>query len=209
MCGGTPVPLGRRLPPEGLSPRVRGNQHIDPHDHPAIWSIPACAGEPAGVPMRGLGRRVYPRVCGGTLRDTIHIRPTWGLSPRVRGNPHPSRQRQKCQRSIPACAGEPPFVGGTSYANRVYPRVCGGTGACQSACACACGLSPRVRGNPRRGWRDGGRLRSIPACAGEPCGSGFMVSPPQVYPRVCGGTQPVVNTNRKSQGLSPRVRGNP
>ena len=52
-----------------------------------------------------------------------------GLSPRVRGNLHRRLPSAFCVRSIPACAGEP-FVAKVSAAKpRVYPRVCGGTGA--------------------------------------------------------------------------------
>ena len=90
----------------GLSPRVRGN--------PPLQSIPARAGEPiqrGSIPARAgeffvsgsiwhVG--VYPRACGGTSEQTvdsllIKVYPracggtawldTWGLSPRVRGNP--------------------------------------------------------------------------------------------------------------------------
>ena len=66
MCGGTRPELVEGTDREGLSPRVRGNQ-------PEVWetvaepgSIPACAGEPVGVPMPPEAGRVYPRVCGGT-----------------------------------------------------------------------------------------------------------------------------------------------
>ena len=49
---------------------------------------------------------------------------------------------------------------------------------------------------------------SIPAYAGEPNSSSKQVSPPQVYPRVCGGTQHVLGGTAAVQGLSPRMRGN-
>ena len=71
---------------------------------------------------------------------------------------------------------------------RVYPRVCGGTGASGAHYLNAEGLSPRVRGNqcllPVR------RLcvRSIPACAGEPKKAVQPCDVQGVYPRVCGGT---------------------
>ena len=71
------------------------------------------------------------------------------------------------------------------------------------------GLSPRVRGNRQLvpvKWR---RRRSIPARAGEPCPTSRSPSAIWVYPRACGGTalasMPIFNTD----GLSPRVRGNP
>ena len=98
-----------------------------------------------------------------------------GLSPRVRGNLSGFLRRGRIDRSIPACAGEPPTSRlGELWPHRpVYPRVCGGTSAgfdaqdfahsSRSIPACAgepgatsrlmtstecVGLSPRVRGNP-------------------------------------------------------------
>ena len=86
--------------------------------------------------------------------------------------------------SIPACAGEPRWKCSWTGTNTVYPRVCGGTKALETAGRKVSGLSPRVRGN-RSPW---GRLT--------------------VYPRVCGGTAPAMVVGALTLGLSPRVRGN-
>ena len=51
--------------------------------------------------------------------------------------------------------------------------------------------------------------RSIPACAGEPCSCSRNETSPEVYPRVCGGTEGAVSDGTTIWGLSPRVRGNP
>ena len=54
--------------PEGLSPRVRGNQRQHVRlIHVGDGSIPACAGEPLKGFTFPFIERVYPRVCGGTL----------------------------------------------------------------------------------------------------------------------------------------------
>ena len=50
------------------------------------------------------------------------------------------------------------------------------------------GLSPRVRGNRTTCCSTGLRMRSIPACAGEPPPRLMTMSALTVYPRVCGGT---------------------
>ena len=113
------------------------------------------------------------------------------------------------QRSIPACAGEPPLLCLRAASSRVYPRVCGGTAAAFTGGGSAGGLSPRVRGNRaniHRGRRCGG---SIPACAGEPQRRTMMPRHFMVYPRVCGGTCETAIFSWRSPGLSPRVRGNP
>ena len=132
-------------------------------------------------------------------------------------------------RSIPACAGEPagnwagilpnevyPRVcGGTrgaivqGHQTRVYPRVCGGTFYPSTEKCPVCGLSPRVRGNPLQYRQHHLYVRSIPACAGEPCPHSATGRPPRVYPRVCGGTQRMDGRRHTARGLSPRVRGNP
>ena len=168
VCGGTAVRHGVGIAVAGLSPRVRGNRvHFlkpvqngrsipacagepgTPSDNAAGGgSIPACAGEPRSYWGRPSGRWVYPRVCGGNLQ-----RPGWPA---------------ETDRSIPACAGEPDTAAPPPYQARVYPRVCGGTGFIITAEWLANGLSPRVRGNPGQGWPPISRLRSIPACAGEP-----------------------------------------
>ena len=107
VCGGT-NPLGPApLYLSGLSPRVRGNPPAGAPVGPAGRSIPACAGEPQQQPRPAAGAAVYPRVCGGTYVRQRRVRPTWGLSPRVRGNPTLTELRAIAWGSIPACAGEP------------------------------------------------------------------------------------------------------
>ena len=71
------------------------------------------------------------------------------------------------------------------------------------------GLSPRVRGNPKRTAQDALQKRSIPARAGEPLGGAAVCSRVGVYPRACGGTDQAPGPRRSPRGLSPRVRGNP
>ena len=90
----------------------------------------------------------------------------------------------------------------------VYPRVCGGTGGDASLRRLDEGLSLRVRGNPPSAIPVDHRLRSIPACAGEP--RPFLPANPRiaVYPRVCGGTHQRGQDIFGFVGLSPRVRGN-
>ena len=71
------------------------------------------------------------------------------------------------------------------------------------------GLSPRVRGNRRRGMVAFRRHRSIPARAGEPTRAATRTTKYPVYPRACGGTRSLRASMRARRGLSPRVRGNP
>ena len=193
----------------GLSPRVRGNPRTGARFAIKPRSIPACAGEPADDVWADVAERVYPRVCGGTGIGLSRFSFRRGLSPRVRGNRQAFIVGDDRERSIPACAGEPPDGCGYGQAHPVYPRVCGGTRRSRAARWGAPGLSPRVRGNllGQRSYRDS--ARSIPACAGEPSSGRRWQRRRRVYPRVCGGTSYPLSAYGVTVGLSPRVRGNP
>ena len=152
---------------------------------------------------------VYPRVCGGTPEQPAEEPPPGGLSPRVRGNLAVIIRYPPGVRSIPACAGEPPYLPPRRAPVPVYPRVCGGTSAGPPIPCPDEGLSPRVRGN-HHCWRLPIPLTgSIPACAGEPAPPPASLPRQRVYPRVCGGTLREMDDLAERQGLSPRVRGNP
>ena len=209
VCGGTPATRPAALVAPGLSPRVRGN--LDQRS-PATGrrrSIPACAGEPQFRRLRLRLPRVYPRVCGGTQSGPNPCNPAQGLSPRVRGNPPGAGLGRRHLGSIPACAGEPPPPRYRLQCRQVYPRVCGGTQSGPNPCNPAQGLSPRVRGNLKIGLAHRFRVRSIPACAGEPASCPVLAPGHRVYPRVCGGTPAALAGGPNPCGLSPRVRGNP
>ena len=209
VCGGTADAhsAGKRW--RGLSPRVRGNPWLTARSVTAAGSIPACAGEPLPAARLVALATVYPRVCGGTKDEIDRRQMPMGLSPRVRGNPNADYTSGDIDRSIPACAGEPPAACGRCANQKVYPRVCGGTRSAGKMGFWNGGLSPRVRGNPDPAVRDLIRERSIPACAGEPRFAPNPENIVKVYPRVCGGTQPHHPPRPRVRGLSPRVRGNP
>ena len=109
VCGGTQWCYWCALTRQGLSPRVRGNPAIIRPDYGGRWSIPACAGEPAGQAGPGPGGPVYPRVCGGTVVREVPLGLQKGLSPRVRGNLLTECTCMAFLGSIPACAGEPTY----------------------------------------------------------------------------------------------------
>ena len=208
VCGGThqESPIAARF--RGLSPRVRGNLSGVSRSVYISGSIPACAGEPQAFQILHPPLKVYPRVCGGTSPVAPDAISRTGLSPRVRGNPGGWCSPARWTRSIPACAGEPVKRPRTPPAHTVYPRVCGGTIEAGIDAIPRAGLSPRVRGNRADGRLSGGRLRSIPACAGEPARRHPASRPATVYPRVCGGTENIPHNRFVTRGLSPRVRGN-
>ena len=92
---------------QGLSPRVRGNPVGVADCYVHRRSIPARAGEPKWAESVAWSWRVYPRACGGTLKNAARIDVGHGLSPRVRGNPTIPDADGDEWGSIPARAGEP------------------------------------------------------------------------------------------------------
>ena len=208
VCGGTGRGPREAVLTNGLSPRVRGNQGPAFTGLYIVRSIPACAGEPPEMKLPIIQSRVYPRVCGGTESRQSPPAVPPGLSPRVRGNHHPSAPRLIRRGSIPACAGEPrnpriPFAKAS-----VYPRVCGGTIFTTAAQANLQGLSPRVRGTEAylvvKPWV----LGLSPRVRGNPGGLLPSQAGQGSIPAVCGGTSFLGTVKLNQTGLSPRVRGN-
>ena len=209
MCGGTGRTVSSIHTLNGLSPRVRGNPSGPLEPGAGSGSIPTCAGEPRRRCTRIPGRRVYPRVCGGTFWCVRRSTGMVGLSPRVRGNHCRPAGVHRLRGSIPACAGEPHRPATRAGVEQVYPRVCGGTNPYRIPPASPWGLSPRVRGNRRCSGLLARATGSIPACAGEPPAACAWSAAARVYPRVCGGTGAGAGLRGRGRGLSPRVRGNP
>ena len=190
VYGGTDMGQMSHRISKGLSPRVRGNHSAtsgfmfiprsipactgEPHAYRrnarTLWVYPACTGEPRLSPTSVCQASVYP-ACTGEPNAACMI----GIEPLPSG-------------SIPACTGEPGYsmhevIGGGVYPRvygeppcscamarekRVYPRVYGGTLHAHHPVWSGRGLSPRVRGNPRRDETHHSLVGSIPACTGEP-----------------------------------------
>ncbi len=131
-----------------------------------------------------------------------------GLSPRLRGNLLATAAHGQYLWSIPAPAGEPKLWIWRFRSGKVYPRACGGTRSKTFFTFTACGLSPRLRGNPAWSFAWSFVLRSIPAPAGEPYLAATSLHLSMVYPRACGGTSLCFSSMLRWRGLSPRLRGN-
>ena len=208
-CGGTRCLGGLNYPPQGLSPRMRGNHAQLFQRGLRLGSIPAGAGEPCQQSPSRPGVRVYPRGCGGTSAKASSMVPVMGLSPRVRGNQTRFGGDQCLEGSIPAGAGEPPVLRMDAKGGTVYPRGCGGTLGWKTTGRTGTGLSPRVRGNLYNLIPYSTDYGSIPAGAGEPGQQHPNQQYQAVYPRGCGGTFQSRSPLASQTGLSPRVRGNP
>ena len=208
-CGGTDGPDLSDAWEQGLSPRLRGNLAPERPEQPRDGSIPAHAGEPPQNTGGYDEQPVYPRACGGTDIGVRRDSGECGLSPRMRGNPTPSKTLPAQLRSIPAHAGEPLGLAVVFQSLAVYPRACGGTVAGRDDDAPTRGLSPRMRGNRALAAYQADDGGSIPAPAGEPTTTRKRPLAGGVYPRACGGTSVRGGPAANVCGLSPRLRGNP
>ena len=188
VCGGSSFRISTAAVSGGLSPRVRGKRWSAPPPPPASRSIPACAGEAPDHAHDVFRYGVYPRVCGGSLKNAGVMTTDEGLSPRVRGKLGRCRHPADGFRSIPACAGEARSLAAACWPGSVYPRVCGGSAPSATRPGLIQGLSPRVRGKLAALLYVAGMGGSIPACAGEALPAKADIRRPAVYPRVCGGS---------------------
>ena len=107
VCGATVFGLAWSNSRGGLSPRVRGNPTQEVRALADYGPIPACAGQPIGVPNERTPLGAYPRVCGATRCAQLVAPSLQGLSPRVRGNPTLAKDYGTSAGPIPACAGQP------------------------------------------------------------------------------------------------------
>jgi len=206
--GGTSAWSSKVVRGLGASPRARGNPRVLGVLGAGLGCIPACAGEPLRLREGEPGRRVHPRVRGGTLGAGVYDRLKEGASPRARGNRPLNARVGVLKGCIPACAGEPQPGPLETERVRVHPRVRGGTRRTVGAFDLAKGASPRARGNPPACRFPPPSPGCIPACAGEPPWRRTATDPPRVHPRVRGGTGGTRVCFRRMSGASPRARGN-
>ena len=146
----------------------------------------------------------------------------------MRGTGLPIGRERLRRRFIPACAGNRQLSFRVIIRLSVHPRVCGEQNIAAAVFSCNAGSSPRVRGTELGGLLEVGRVRFIPACAGNrlrigcgrvpESGSSPRVRgtgcerascPPcsTVHPRVCGEQPARSGELSHGSGSSPRVRG--
>ena len=110
-------------------------------------------------------------------------------------------------RIIPACAGRTPAVWWMPCRVPDHPRVCGANAVNMPCPALSAGSSPRVRGELRAQRHPPERLRIIPACAGRTAPRARTRRSGSDHPRVCGANTGTGTCGGRSNGSSPRVRG--
>ena len=130
-----------------------------------------------------------------------------GPSPRLRGKRVWTAARVLYSGSIPAPAGETASPQRFSRRSGVHPRACGGNGAVIVVFQVGSGPSPRLRGKHQVPAPGAGRLRSIPAPAGETPKRLTARRYRRVHPRACGGNFSSCLASSPRCGPSPRLRG--
>ena len=114
-------------PPQGLSPRLRGNLPARYRASRFSGSIPALTGKPPPALRRRAASGVYPRAYGETSAKSVCSCLTEGLSPRLRGNLGQVGLQLPDRGSIPALTGKPGDTLSILPTMRVYPRAYGET----------------------------------------------------------------------------------
>ena len=174
---------------------------------PVVGSIPARAGNPCRIRLRGRRERVYPRPCGESVRTLAGRSFAAGLSPPVRGIHRQPLCRYFQRGSIPARAGNPSRAAAGTARTWVYPRPCGESLRQPGPRLVCVGLSPPVRGIRSACEGAATRIGSIPARAGNPAHARRSGPGAGVYPRPCGESVARASGSPHGQGLSPPVRG--
>ena len=150
---------------------------------------------------------VHPRLCGEHRRGGNRPLFNRGSSPPVRGTHMVPVMSVAASRFIPACAGNTAPFNHAWLAIAVHPRLCGEHKQQVASLRHPAGSSPPVRGTPSiaRGWL--GKLRFIPACAGNTAILLTRGAMQAVHPRLCGEHSPVMWKSCARCGSSPPVRG--
>ena len=186
-----------------------GNRPVMVQMNRRLGSIPTCVGQPLESRVELIILKVYPHVCGATIKSVDLPLSAAGLSPRVWGNLFTPFRRPMTSRSIPTCVGQPIPALKTSSLSPVYPHVCGATIQLLDDEVVGYGLSPRVWGNHQTRLQMRTLPRSIPTCVGQPSLLRTTLFLHEVYPHVCGATDIGLMVSQCQRGLSPRVWGNP
>ena len=170
----------------GSSPRERGTLNYRCRRYARFRFIPARAGNTPQPRRRTTMIPVHPRARGEHhFVQQLHDLAA-GSSPRARGT-HPARcSGAYCGRFIPARAGNTRTSAIASANSPVHPRARGEHGQVSRGSLCRFGSSPRARGTLCGEGGGPGKLRFIPARAGNTWARGRNDAGTAVHPRASG-----------------------
>ena len=130
-----------------------------------------------------------------------------GLSPALRGTLSFLWVEEHRVRFIPGSAGNASSDCAGVSLSTVYPRLCGERSPAVIAQRRKPGLSPALRGTPNMVGSLCSGLRFIPGSAGNALLITLVISPPPVYPRLCGERATYDVFGIREVGLSPALQG--
>ena len=170
----------------GSSPRVRGKLVLERHACALGRIIPARAGQTPGRAGASLFVSDHPRACGANGAGRRSALSRFGSSPRVRGKRRQTRPSAVSIRIIPARAGQTEWLRSRIGKYADHPRACGANYMASLSWKVGVGSSPRVRGKRQIFGPHFGRMRIIPARAGQT--GEFMAESlsHSDHPRACG-----------------------
>ena len=152
-------------------------------------TIPARAGETPVDMLNGRTSADHPRSRGGNHSVGSFTSPMAGPSPLARGKQRLKLFNASDFGTIPARAGETPYIRQLGTVLRDHPRSRGGnTGAAASFCS-HCGPSPLARGKLKKQTVKLASRGTIPARAGETSLAIFSFTCSTDHPRSRGGNR--------------------
>ncbi len=193
----------------GSSPRQRGTRAPCRAGRRRRRFIPAPAGN-AGCSARwSASRTVHPRASGERDESEGAYATRGGSSPRQRGTLQPGLAGGRCDRFIPAPAGNAGASPGAPIGLPVHPRASGERADKRARDAVIGGSSPRQRGTPFRRVFHFSLRRFIPAPAGNALTRHGLPFGHPVHPRASGERNVPAASLPAVTGSSPRQRGTP
>ena len=208
-CGANMVTLFAETTVIGSSPRMRGKPHAHEHAAGLHRIIPAHAGQTAPSNPNTGSLSDHPRACGANPDSSWTRRSPSGSSPRMRGKRRQHRDVGRAHRIIPAHAGQTWLASSRCGRPTDHPRACGANPGMGSQTSRRCGSSPRMRGKLGNHGAVDGRIRIIPAHAGQTATSTCTSTRRTDHPRACGANKTETTSIPEIDGSSPRMRGKP
>ena len=185
-CGANFSPYTFILSLCGSSPRMRGKQTNNYCCHCFPRIIPAHAGQTELAPGYQTRAPDHPRACGANVQVLAVLAALPGSSPRMRGKLEYSTVATRCQRIIPAHAGQTCAGPQGPQAPSDHPRACGANISSTHYSSIQTGSSPRMRGKHWKDYHKGFTVRIIPAHAGQTGVRAPRTYPQPDHPRACG-----------------------
>ena len=191
----------------GPSPHARGTRCPAHCCRPISRAIPACAGNTRTTTATNTATAGHPRMRGEHKSPRPMSRPSTGPSPHARGTRRRTRPPRRCRRAIPACAGNTRIAAALATVSTGHPRMRGEHPALAVCAVLDSGPSPHARGTHQLHRAVRGRIRAIPACAGNTRRRPSDSPPRPGHPRMRGEHALGNPGAARNVGPSPHARG--